>query len=241
MAKDLDALKWVEDLLPKNVIRKSMFGGFGYYVEGRLILTMFESPGDRSYKNLHFDFDIWNGCMFPVERVHHSQALAEFPILRKHPVLEKWLYIPLETEGFENYVESILTVIRRGSSYFGVFPKPKKKKAITTKSKKINLLVPQMFRDEPIEVKLKTAAKISDLKNLGPASEKQFKAAGIKSVSQFTKLGWQKTFKKLVKADPKNRHAVFAYALIGALKNIDWHQISEADKKAARDLSKQLK
>ena len=100
---------------------------------------------------------------------------------------------------------------------------------------------PLMFRDEPIESLLKRAEKISDLKNLGPAAEKGFHAAGIKSVSQFMKLGWKKVMKKLVQHNPRNRHSMYAYAVIGAEKNIFWNQISDSDKREAREFMASLK
>jgi hypothetical protein len=98
-----------------------------------------------------------------------------------------------------------------------------------------------MFRDESPEEVFKTAQKISDLKNLGPESEKSFTLAGIKNAAQFRKLGWQKTVKKLVQINPKNRHSLYAYALIGALKNQQWNQISERDKADAREFCASLK
>lgn len=107
--------------------------------------------------------------------------------------------------------------------------------------KKVDTSKPMMFRDEPIQEKMKTAKKISDLKNLGPSSETAFARAGIKTAQQFIKLGWKKTMARLVKSNPKNRHSIFAYALIGAEKNIMWNKISEIDKAEAREFTKSLK
>lgn len=59
--------------------------------------------------------------------------------------------------------------------------------------------------------------------------------AGIKTVSQFRELGWQRALKKLIQIHPRYRHTIYAVVLIGALQDKVWHQISEADKKAARD------
>jgi hypothetical protein len=55
-----------------------------------------------------------------------------------------------------------------------------------------------MFSDEPIAERLAVAQKISDLKNLGEASQKTFDRSGIKTVSQFVKLGWKNTLIKLL-------------------------------------------
>lgn len=100
---------------------------------------------------------------------------------------------------------------------------------------------PQLFQDEPADQRFQQAKKISELMNLGPMSEKHFTAAGIKSVLQFRKLGWQRTMKKLVDTNPKHRHSLYAYAVIGALKNLIWSRIPEADKAEARAFCAKLK
>jgi hypothetical protein len=109
------------------------------------------------------------------------------------------------------------------------------------KAKAPDFSKPLSFRDEPIEKVKQRAEKLSDLKNIGPESEKALTKAGICSVEIFFRWGWQKVFSKLVESNPKNRHAVFAYALIGAEKNTHWANISEADKSEARSLSQKLK
>lgn len=110
-----------------------------------------------------------------------------------------------------------------------------------SKIEKIDTRTPRMFSDESIEEKLSKAQKISDLKNLGPSTEQIMLKAGIKTLSQFVKMGWKKSMKKLVAYNPKTRHAMFAYALIGALKNVDAFHISEEDKKEAKDFCASLK
>lgn len=243
MAKNLIELHWVEDLLPPHFTRKPMFGGFAYYLDEVMVMALFESTGERSYKGQNFDFDLWNGCMFPAEREHHAAIQKRFPILINHPVLPKWMYLPLQTENFENFAAEILKEIRRKSKLFGSIPKSKKKvshrKAIALE--KIDTRRPRMFSDEPIQETLLKAKKISDLKNLGPSTEAIFLKAGIKSVKQFVRLGWKKSMEKLIKSNPKNRHSLFAYALIGALKNQQWNGISEQDKQEAREFCASFK
>jgi hypothetical protein len=255
MAKDLFELKWIEKLLPEGFLRKHMFGGFGYYVDDRIVLALFENPGDYTFNNHKFDFEVWNGCLFPTEREHHEEIKKHFPILIPHPVLSKWVYLPSQTEDFDSIVEEVLREIRRRSSLFGVTPKAKKKstvKSITTKSKSISkgrseqiktidTRRPQMFREETMEVKLLKAKKISDLKNLGPTTEKAFLKVGIKSVNQFVKLGWKKTLQKLIKSNPKYLHTLYAYALIGALNNTEWNRLLEQDKIEAKKFTNSLK
>ncbi len=234
MAKELNNLNWIEALLPKDFIRKPMFGGFAYYSDNRMVLAMFESNKPKSQ---------WNGCLFPSEREFHSAILKKFKYLSNHPVLPKWLYLPLDSENFETHAEELLKEIRRRSPLFGVVPKSKKTKAKKTLSQneKIDTRKPRMFSDESPEVVIKSAGKISDLKNLGPATEKVLHKAGIKTVSQFVKLGWKGTMKKLAKSNARNIHAMFAYAVIGALNNREWSGISEAEKAEARHYMNELR
>lgn len=238
MAKEPGELKWVEELLPEDGYRrKSMFGGFAYYLGEKIVLLIFESDDVR-----------WNGLMFPVERGYQEKALAKFPDLAPHRILPKWLYLPLATEGFEELVPEIIREVLRPNSFWGSIPKPKGKKAKTSKKKsdddevstKIDTRRPRLFADEPAEGVLKKAKKISDLKNLGEVSEKQFAKVGITTAQQFIKLGWKKTMKKLIEYDPKHRHSLYAYALIGALTNTEFTRISEEEKAEARAFIKSI-
>jgi predicted flap endonuclease-1-like 5' DNA nuclease len=246
MAKEPHELKWIEDLLPEDEYRrKSMFGGFGYYIGEKMVLATFESTGNTTYKNKKYPYEIWNGCMFPVEREHQDKALARFPFLTPHPILPKWLYLPIETENFEELVTDVMHQAIKPMGYWGSIPKPKNKKDTSKKEKsekieKIDTRTPRMFSDEPAEEALVKAKNISDLKNLGPNAEKAFRKAGIKTANAFIKMGWKKAMIKLVKADPKNRHSMFAYALIGALQNKMWTGISESDKEEARNFVRSL-
>lgn len=110
-----------------------------------------------------------------------------------------------------------------------------------SKTRRPDFSKPLSFRDESIESVLQRATRIVDLKNLGPSSELALKAAGIKTLDQFMKLGWVAIMKRLVAHNPRNRHSIFAYAIIGAEKNIFWNQIAEKDKAAARALMQELK
>lgn len=241
MAKELQNLHWVEESLPRLHRRKRMFGGFAYYLEEKLILVIFESYGNTSYRGKKYNFEIWNGCMFPVEKNVQPQVLNLFPFLVSHPVLPKWLYLPADSEDFDNNIELLLKEIRRRNEWLGTYPKEKSVKKPKKSDEKINMRVPQMFRDEPAQDVLNKAKKISDLKNFGPETEKGFLKAGIKTPQQFIKMGWKKALQKLCKNNPKNAHSIFAYGMIGALKNQVWNSISDADKIEAQEFTKQLR
>lgn len=236
MAKEPGELKWIEDLLPEDGYRrKAMFGGFSYYIDEKMILLMFESDDKR-----------WNGVMFPVDKEFHPQALGKFPELTEHSILPKWLFLPLETEGFDELVSDILREVLRPNSFWGTIPKGKGKKSEAAVKKKkdkelegisvrMDTRTPRMFSDEPVQDVLSKAQKITDLKNLGDVTAKQFASVGIKTAPQFIKLGWKKTMQKLVAKDPKYRHSIYAYALIGALTNTEFSRITDAQKEEARN------
>lgn len=248
MAKEPQQLKWIEDLLPEDEYRrKAMFGGFAYYLSDKLILLLFETPGERSYRKQTYNFELWNGCMFPVEREYHEKALQRFSYLIPHPVLPKWLYLPLDTENFDDLVTEIVAQVIKPQGFWGTIPKAKSKKGKNRSkpveeplSLKLDTRRPRLFSDEPLEEKLQSAKKISDLKNLGAVSEREFHKAGIKTAQKFIQLGWKKALLKLIQVNPKNRHSIFAYALIGALTNKEWSRISESEKQEARDYVRSL-
>ena len=248
MGKEPQELKWIETLLPEDGFRrKSMFGGWAYYIDDRIVMLIFENPGDYKYQKKTYKFEVWNGCMFPVEHEHHEKALKQFPELVNHPVLPKWLYLPLHTEGFDELVSEVLNQAVKTTGFWGSTPKGKAKKGKAQKPVKLEKIPtnidtrkPRMFSDEPAEQVLKTAVKISDLKNFGEVTERTFHKAGIKTAPQFIKMGWKKALVKLVAINPKNRHTMFAYALIGALTNKEWNGLSEEEKQEAKDFTKSL-
>lgn len=244
--REPDTLDWVEELLPQDYFRKKMFGGFAYYHNEKLLLLIFESEGHTEYRGTHYDFEIWNGCMFPVEKEHQHSVLKQFSFLIQHPILPKWLYIPQNTEDFEFHVQSIMKELRKENPLFGTFPKTKgsksKSKASSKKiSEKFVPRPPQMFRNEAHEKTALKAKKISDMKNLGHTMEKVFLKAGIKNPQQMVKLGWKKVMEQLCKHNPKNNHSILAYAVIGALQDKIWNLISEEDKIEARLFMKSLR
>lgn len=110
-----------------------------------------------------------------------------------------------------------------------------------TTGNRLDLRRPKMFSDELFEDRVKKAEKISDLKNLGPASEQAFAKANIYTAQQFVRLGWKKTYEKLVLSNKRNLHTVFAYALIGALTNKEWNRLSDEEKLNAKTYTQVLR
>lgn len=122
---------------------KRMFGGLSAYVHHRMVSMIAENPGDRVYRGTDYGFDIWNGILYPTDYDQHESLQNDFPELIQHPVLKKWLYLPLETDSFEDIVHECAILIRRNDKRFGIYPqntspkkKSKKKKTAKKKTKK---------------------------------------------------------------------------------------------------------
>lgn len=111
-----------------DCIVKSMFGGLAMYYQGQLKLVLMENPGDTSYRGQKFPFDIWNGLMIATDKECHQKLTQLLSSLTPHPVLPKWLYLPFASEHWENDVETLQKLIRRGDPLIGVWPQKKKTK-----------------------------------------------------------------------------------------------------------------
>jgi hypothetical protein len=93
-----------------SFLARPMFGCVGCYVNGRLVLVL----ADRT--------EPWQGLLVPTEKPVHRSLLADFPALRVHPVLRKWLYVPHAKAGFAAAAGEIVERILAGDRRFGVEP-----------------------------------------------------------------------------------------------------------------------
>ena len=100
---------------PTFVLRP-MFGGKAVYLDGKLrcYFTAKEEP--------------WRGMLVCTEKAHHPGLQAEFPELRPHPVLPKWLYLPESVDRFERTATRLMELARRRDPRIGVDPQPKRNK-----------------------------------------------------------------------------------------------------------------
>lgn len=128
-------LRWAFEAFEQDstFITKRMFGSLAAYVNGKMVMLLSENPGEREYRGKIYDFDIWNGVLLPTERQHHPQLQKDYPELRPHPVLPKWLYLPMNDDDFEETISEISQRIARNDSLFGVYPQPKKSRKVTRK------------------------------------------------------------------------------------------------------------
>ena len=125
---DKFSLSWCLDPLVDHpsFVAKRMFGGGAIYYEGLLVLLFTESPGDREWRGVKYDFDIWNGLLIPSRKERHQKLMTDLPDLKVHPVLHSWLFLPMDTEDLEEVVQKIVKRIKVVDPLFGVIPGQKK-------------------------------------------------------------------------------------------------------------------
>ena len=117
-AKPVNRFLWLAEPLADNptFVDRPMFGGRAVYFDGRMVLYL--APKREP----------WRGVLVTVEREHHASILAQFPALRPHKILPKWLYLPESVPSFERDAQAIVECIRRLDPRFGIVPKAKKRK-----------------------------------------------------------------------------------------------------------------
>lgn len=93
---------------------RSMFGAKAVYLGGRMTL-LFTARTEP-----------WRGVLVGTEREHHASLLAEFPVLKPHPILPKWLYLPESEDAFERVAERLVGLAKAEDPRIGIIPKPKK-------------------------------------------------------------------------------------------------------------------
>jgi len=111
-------LIWIAEPLMEapGYLERSMFGCLALYLHGRLVLVL--ADGEEP----------WNGLLVPTDHRFHESICREFPGTVQHPVLKKWLYLPLGCEDFESSAAEIAEAARIGDERFGVEPKERKTK-----------------------------------------------------------------------------------------------------------------
>ncbi len=114
-----------EPLEPEpTFVLRPMFGAKAAYLDGKLALCF--CAGDEP----------WRGLLICTDRPHHASLVAEFPELRPHPVLPKWLYLPESVDSFERSGTLLVAIARRRDPRVGVASKPRKKGVPSKPAKK---------------------------------------------------------------------------------------------------------
>jgi hypothetical protein len=125
-AQSIHRHAWLwEPLEPEpTFVLRPMFGTKAAYLDGNLMLCF--CAGDEP----------WRGLLVCTDRPHHAALIAEFPELRPHSVLPKWLYLPESADTFERSGTLLVALARRRDPRVGVAPKPRKKRPSAQPGKK---------------------------------------------------------------------------------------------------------
>ncbi len=112
-------LQWLAEplLAEPTFVLKSWFGGRTIMLLGKhhLFLTTQGEP--------------WQGVLVCTFHEHQESLCKEFPALRPHPVLKKWLYLPESADTFERDARRLVDLTRAGDPRLGILPSPRKKRA----------------------------------------------------------------------------------------------------------------
>ncbi|MNJ96723.1 hypothetical protein D3C87_144540 [compost metagenome] len=141
MKQILRNLLWIEELLPVEVESTPKHAGMAYYLDMKLIMILVEhSNSTYEHKGVTYPFQIWNGCILPVEYKKQNAFFLKFSFLENHPANKDWLYIPADSESFEDEVQQFVREIVKRNPLLGAPVKftgmPREKSGEATAKKK---------------------------------------------------------------------------------------------------------
>lgn len=116
----MNNLTWIEELLPFEIMQKTMQDGVGYYLGDKFVLFLTEDSKTTLHRGKAYPFQLFFGAFFPIVKIKHNAVIAKFPFLENHPVKKEWLYIPAESENFEEEVKLVLREVLKGNPLFGI-------------------------------------------------------------------------------------------------------------------------
>ncbi len=103
-----------------SFVAKRMFGGVAVYLHGRISLVIMEGSDPA-----------WNGLLIPSRPERHAEIQRALPSTVSHSILYSWLYLPLESDAFEDEAQKLIRLLRVDNPLYGVeksLTKPRKNK-----------------------------------------------------------------------------------------------------------------
>jgi hypothetical protein len=98
----------------RTFFTKRMFGGLAVYLFERQMLVLVEPTKTGRWK--------WHGVLICTDHAHHASIRAQFPALKPHQVLRKWLFVASAHDDFESTMEAVARRIARNDPRFGIVP-----------------------------------------------------------------------------------------------------------------------
>jgi hypothetical protein len=99
----------------RTFFTKRMFGGLAVYLFERQMLVLVEPTKTGRWK--------WHGVLVCTDHAHHASIRAQFPALKPHDVLRKWLFVASGHDDFESTMEQVAKRIARDDPRFGIVPR----------------------------------------------------------------------------------------------------------------------
>ena len=93
---------------------KRMFGGLAAYLHERQMLVLVEPTKTGRWN--------WHGVLVCTGHEHQASIRADFPALRPHAVLRKWLFIDSKHRNFERTMEGVARRMSVNDPRFGIVP-----------------------------------------------------------------------------------------------------------------------
>lgn len=151
MHQVLNNLLWIEELLPPETESAPKNGGMAYFLDMKLIMILVEKrAGGYEHKGVSYPFELWNGCILPVEYKKQSAFFLKFSFLENHPANKDWLYIPADSENFEDEVKQFIREITKRNPLLGTAVKftgmPKAKETSTEETSKKKKAAPKAVK-----------------------------------------------------------------------------------------------
>lgn len=106
---------------------KKMFGSIAIYLNDKMVSCLCEGDED-SWRGVKYGYKIWNGILVPTEHKHHKSLIKKIKGTENHPVLKKWLYLPMDSEYYEDSIHKLVNLIEKNDERVGVYPSMKNKK-----------------------------------------------------------------------------------------------------------------
>ena len=104
----------------RSFFTKRMFGGLAAYLHDRQMLVLVEPTKTGRWR--------WHGVLICTGHDRHASIREDFPALRPHRVLGKWLYIDSTHGDFASTMEAVAGRIARNDERFGIAPRGPKRR-----------------------------------------------------------------------------------------------------------------
>jgi hypothetical protein len=114
--------EWVLEAFAEHptFFTKGMFGGLAAYLFERQMLLLVEPTKSGRWN--------WHGVLVCTDYRHHASIQAEFPALRPHEALRKWLFIHSTHEDFESTMAAVAKQVAGNDPRFGILPRSLRRK-----------------------------------------------------------------------------------------------------------------